>query len=152
MSQTSSRVLKEISQLIFSVENSGLRKNDKLKIVKVLLSIKLKLIELLKEDLKKEARVTHLASLERSREGPERASASYGASVAKTAGQDTELLKKHDLILQFIKEHSGRVSAVKLLDLGIAGRTLRRYIKNLSDSGKVLVEKKGREHFYTVIA
>ena len=62
MSQTSSRALKEISQLISSVENSGLLKNDKLKIVKVLLSIKLKLIELLKEDLRKEARVTHLAS------------------------------------------------------------------------------------------
>ncbi len=150
MSQTSSRVLKEISQLISSVENSGLLKNDKLKIVKVLLTIKLNLIELLKDELKKEARVTHLASPERSREGPERAFASYGASVAKNGGQDDKFLKKHDLIIQFIKQNSGRVSAAKLLDLGIAGRTLRRYIKELSASGKVLVEKKGRQHFYTL--
>lgn len=152
----SSEIIKEISRFISLVENSNIQKSDKLKIVKVLLVIKLKLIELLKEELKKEVRVMYRASPHTKRGQTalggqlDEVNPRYGvgASVAKNNGQDAKLLKKHDLIIQFIKQHSGRVSATKLLELNIAGRTLRRYIKNLSDSGKVSIEKKGREHFY----
>lgn len=159
MIQKPPKILRETNELISSVENSGIQKSDKLKIVKVLLVIKLKLIELLKEELKKEAGVMYRASPNTKREqvafggqvGEVSPRYGVGAGAAKNNGQDTKLLKKHALIIQFIKQHSGRVSATKLLELNIAGRTLRRYIKNLSDSGKVSVEKKGREHFYTVI-
>ena len=45
------QILKEISQLISSVEDSSIQKTDKLKIIKVLFAIKLKLIELLEKEL-----------------------------------------------------------------------------------------------------
>lgn len=138
MPQESTRILKEISQLINLVENSTIQKTDKLKIVKVLLAVKLKLIELLGKELKTEAKVMNLASVAKS-------------DVAGNGGNSVKKSEKHDLILEFIKNNSGRVSAAKLLDLGIAGRSLRRYLKNLSATGKILVEKKGREHFYTLI-
>lgn len=138
MSQKNTQILKEISQLISSVEDSKIQKTDKLKIIKVLLAVKLKLIELLESDLKMEAKVAYRVSVAKS-------------DVAKNILDSAKISEKHELIIQFIKKNSGRVSAAKLLDLGIAGRTLRRYIKNLSASGKISVEKKGREHFYTVI-
>ena len=137
MVQKNHQILKEISQLVSSVESSEIQKNDKLKIVKVLLVIKLKLIEFLENDLKKEAKMMYQASVAKS-------------DVAGDAGDGSKISNKHELIIQFIKQNSGRVSAAKLLDLGIAGRTLRRYIKNLSASGKISVEKKGREHFYSL--
>ena len=164
MSQKNTQILNEISQLIASVESSEIQKNDKLKIVKVLLAIKLKLIWLLEEDLKKEAKMMYLASpvriIARAQKRESRRdlgeATSNGASVAKSdvtgnAGNSVKISDKHELIIQFIKQNSGRVSATKLLDLGIAGRSLRRYIKNLSASGKISVEKKGREHFYSII-
>lgn len=152
MFQKGPKILSELNELISSVENSNIQKNDKLKILKVLLVIKLKLFELLKEEFKKEAREIYWASPERSREGPQGISASYRASVAKNGGQNNKPFKKQNMIIQFIKHNSGLVSATKLLELRIAGRTLRRYIKNLSDSGKISVEKKGRQHFYAVIS
>ena len=138
MLQKSSQILKEINQLISSIEDSSIQKADKLKIIKVLLAVKLKLIELLGKELKAEARVMHLASVAKNE------MAGNGSDRAKVSD-------KHELIIQFIKQNNGRVSAVQLLDIGIAGRSLRRYIRNLSASGKILVEKKGREHFYSVI-
>ena len=119
--------------MISSIESSGIQKTDKLKIVKVLLVIKLKLIELLAKELKIEAKVMHLVS------------------VAKHTERSPKKSDKHELILQFIKNKSGKVSYPELSDLGIAGRSLRRYIKNLSVSGKISVEKKGREYFYTLV-
>lgn len=128
----SGQIIKEISQLISSVESSDIQKTDKLKLVKVILSIKLRLIEILGKKIVAEAKVMRVASLAR--------------KERKTARPS----KKHELILQFIKQNSGRVSATKLSEVGIAGRTLRRYISELSASGRVSVEKKGRRHFYSL--
>ena len=138
MFQKSSQILKEINQLISSIEDSSIQKADKLKIIKVLLAVKLKLIELLGKEIRTEARVMHLASVAKS-------------DMAGNGGNSGKISDKHELIVQFIKNNSGRVSAAQLLDIGIAGRSLRRYIKGLSASGKILVEKKGREHFYTLV-
>ena len=138
MSQKNTQILKEISQLISSVEYSSIQKTDKLKIIKVLLAIKLKLIWLLEKDLKKEAKMVYQASVAKS-------------DMADNGRNNSKISDKHELILQFIKNKSGKVSYPELSDLGIAGRSLRRYIKNLSVSGKISVEKKGREYFYTLV-
>ena len=119
----STQILKEISQLILSVEDSSIQKIDKLKLIKVLFAIKLKLIEFLEKELKIEAKVI------------------YRASVARNTNNNIQMLNKYDLIMQFIKNNSGRVSAAELLSLGITGRSLRRYIKNLIDGRKIKIEK-----------
>lgn len=124
MLQKSSQILKEINQLISSIEDSSIQKADKLKIIKVLLTVKLKLIELLGKELKTDV-------------------AGNGESSAKISD-------KHELIIQFIKNNSGRVSAAKLLDLGIAGRSLRRYLENLKNESKIKIEKSGRNYFYSI--
>ena len=126
------QILKEISQLIFLVENSSVQKTDKLKIIKVLFVIKLKLIELLEKELKMETGII------------------YRASVARNINESIGISDKHDLIIQFIKSKSGSVSATELLSLGIAGRSLRRYIKNLIDGRKIKIEKSGRNYFYSL--
>jgi len=126
----STQILKEISQLILSVEDSSIQKIDKLKLIKVLFAIKLKLIEFLEKELKIEAKVI------------------YRASVARNTNNNIQMLNKYDLIMQFIKNNSGRVSAAELLSLGITGRSLRRYIKNLIDGRKIKIEKSGRNYFY----
>lgn len=167
MSRKSTQILKEISRLISLIEDSNIEKINKLKIIKVLLSVKLKLIELLGKEITAEAKIMYVAGPERNREGPsrteqdaehvrgfvrgpQRTSVSYGAGLARNGGESTRTAEKYELILQFIKQNSGRVSAAQLLGLGIAGRSLRRYVKNLCVSGKISVEKKGREHFYTL--
>lgn len=122
-------ILKEISQLISSVENSSIQKTDKLKIIKVLLTVKLKLIEFLKKELKIEAKAAHQISM-----------ASINESV--------KISDKQDLIIQFIKGKNGPVSAAELLSLGIAGRSLRRYIKSLVENRKIKIQKFGRNYFY----
>ncbi len=132
MSQKNTQILKEISQLISLVENSSIQKADKLKIIKVLLAIKLKLIELLGKEIKTEAKVMHMASVAKHNERPPKES------------------NKYELILQFIKNKSGKVSYPELSDLGIAGRSLRRYLKNLYDDNKIKIEKSGRQHFYSI--
>ena len=129
----STQILKEIGQLILSVENSNIQKTDKLKIIKVLFVIKLKLIELLEKELRMEAKLI------------------YRASVARNINESIKTSGKHDLIIQFIKNKSGRASATELLNLGIAGRSLRRYIKNLIDGRKIKIEKSGRNYFYSII-
>ena len=126
------QILKEISQLIFLVENSSVQKTDKLKIIKVLFVIKLKLIELLEKELKMETGII------------------YRASVARNINESIGISDKHDLIIQFIKSKSGSVSPTELLSLGIASRSLRRYIKNLIDGRKIKIEKSGRNYFYSL--
>ena len=126
------QILKDVSQLILSVENSSIEKINKLKLIKVLFVIKLKLIELLEKELKMETRVI------------------YRASVARNINESTKVPGKHDLIIQFIKSKSGPVSPAELLSLGIAGRSLRRYIKNLIDGRKIKIEKSGRNYFYSL--
>ena len=118
------QILKEISQFILSVENSSIQEIDKLKIIKVLFAIKLKLIELLEKELK---------------------------IVAKSSEESIKLSDKQDLIIQFIKDKSGPVSTNELLSLGIAGRSLRRYIKSLIDGKKIKIEKSGRNYFYLLV-
>lgn len=112
-----------IDRLIFLVENSKINQADKLKLIKVLLSVKLKLVELLKKEIR----------------------------PAIGAGQSTENAAKQELILQFIRQNSGRVSHGTLLNLGISGRSLRRYLKNLKDRNKIRIEKSGRNYFYLLI-
>lgn len=151
----STQILKAISQLILSVENSSIQKTDKLKLVKVLFAIKLKLIELLEKELKMEAKLIYRASPHAKRvyetlSQISEANTHYGvvASVAKSSDESIKVSDKQDLIIQFIKDNRGRVNAVDLLSLGIAGRSLRRYIKNLIDRRKIKIEKSGRNYFY----
>lgn len=112
-----------IDRLISLIENSEINQTDKLKIIKVLLSVKLKLVELLKNEIR----------------------AVIGGD------QSAENAAKQELILEFIKQNRGRVSRDSLLGLGIAGRSLRRYLKNLKDQNKIKIEKTGRNYFYLLI-
>lgn len=131
MFQKNTEILKKISSLILLVENSRIEKISKFKIVKVLLAVKLKLFELLKKEIELEAKTNDAAE-----------------AANRGIGGD---LKKHELILQFIKNNGGRVDTVKLLTLGIASRSLRRYIKNLRDENKIKIEKSGRNLFYLMV-
>ncbi|MEK7537169.1 MAG: hypothetical protein AAB584_01880 [Patescibacteria group bacterium] len=123
-----------IDQLISSIENSDINQIDKLKIVKVLLAIKVKLIEFSDKFSDKDTKTASILS----KQGNGRP-----AKRTKTP--------KHNLVLQFIKDKGGRVNAVELLSLGIAGRSLRRYIKDLSQQNRVKIEKSGRNFFYLVV-
>ena len=125
-------ILKEINRLISLIGDSTIQETDKLKIMKVLLVVKLKLIELLGKEISSEAKVIHIASM--------------------ASHESKYLPDKQELILEFIKNKNGRVGLVDLLGLGIAGRSLRRYLKRLKDNKKIRIEKRGRENFYTVIA
>ncbi len=126
MTQKTKEILRKINQLLYFVEISNIKAIDKLKILKVLLSIKLNLMELLSFEQKEE------------RKGEPRPNRELRNHVTQ----------KHHLILKFIEDKGGRVSAAELNNVGLAGRSLRRYIKDLRNSGKLIVEKKGREHFY----
>lgn len=118
-----------IDQLISSIENLDINQIDKLKIIKVLLVIKIKLIEFSDKDIK-------VANI----------------NPAKLSnGRDyTRSLEKHNLVLQFIKDKGGRVNVVELSSLGLAGRSLRRYIKDLCQNNKIKIEKSGRNYFYLI--
>ena len=120
-----------IDRLISSIENStDINQIDRLKIIKVLLAIKIKLIEFSNSGLK-------LAN-----NGP----------IKKTNGRPRPgSSKKHNLILQFIKNKGGRVNAAELSSLGLAGRSLRRYIKDLYQDNKIKIEKLGRNYFYLTV-
>lgn len=118
-----------IDRLISSIENSDINQIDKLKIVKVLLAIKIKLIEFLGKDIE----------------------VANNVPTKRGNGRDHDRpLKKHNLIIQFIKNKGGRVNAVELLELGLAGRSLRRYIKDLCQENKIKIEKLGRNYFYLI--
>lgn len=54
MARKTSSIFREIDRLVFLIEKSGLEETDKLKIIKVFLSAKLKLLELLKNAAGKE--------------------------------------------------------------------------------------------------
>ena len=119
-----------INRLISSIENSDINQIDKLKIIKVLLAIKIKLIEFSDKDIK----------------------AASNSPIKRGNGRDHgQPSKKHNLIIEFIKNKGGRVNAAELLEIGLAGRSLRRYIKNLCRENKVKIEKSGRNYFYLVI-
>jgi len=119
-----------IDRLISSIENSDINQIDRLKIIKVLLVIKIKLIEFSNSGFK-------LAN-----NGP----------IKKTNGRPRlDSSKKYNLVLQFIRNKGGRVNSADLLSLGLAGRSLRRYIKNLCRENKVKIEKSGRNYFYLVV-
>ncbi|TSC90606.1 MAG: hypothetical protein G01um10142_353 [Parcubacteria group bacterium Gr01-1014_2] len=139
------QILKEISQLIFLVENSSIQKTDKLKLIKVLFVLKLKLIELLEKELKMEGS----EGLKIKSQSDNR-SFGVGVNMAKSSDESIKLSNKQDLIIQFIKDKSRPVSPNELLSLGIAGRSLRRYIKSLIDGKKIKIEKSGRNHFYSL--
>lgn len=118
-----------IDRLISSIENSDINQIDKLKIVKVLLAIKIKLIEFSDKD--------EMATIPVKRTG-------NGPDPARSS-------QKHNLIIQFIKNKGGRVNAAELLELSLAGRSLRRYIKDLCQENKIKIEKSGRNYFYLVV-
>lgn len=119
-----------IDRLISSIENSDINQIDRLKIVKVLLAIKIKLIEFSDKDIK----------------------AANNTPTKQGNGRDLDRpSKKHNLIIQFIKNKGGRVNTAELLSLGLAGRSLRRYIKNLCQENKIKIEKSGRNYFYLVV-
>jgi len=125
-------IFREISRLIFLVESSGIDRMSKFKIVKVLLVVKLNLFELLKKEAEAEAGANRMVK------------AAENGGIARDS-------KKHELILQFIKNNGGRVGSADLLGLGIAGRSLRRYLRNLCDGNKIKIERSGRNFFYLVV-
>ena len=104
-----------IDQLIFSIENSDINQVDKLKIIKVLLAIKIRLIEFSYKDMVRQA----LHNIKVANNAP--AKQGNGRDHAKPS-------EKYNLIIQFIASKGGRVNAAELLSLGLAGRSLRRYI------------------------
>lgn len=59
--------------------------------------------------------------------------------------------EKEGLILKFIEKKGGRVGMDDLVTLGISGRSLRRYLKDLRKRGLITIEKRGREHFYILV-
>lgn len=134
MIQGNKEILKKINQLITILENLNIQKTDRLKILKVLLAIKLRLIEFLIEV------------------GKDRPKIDTNAFPKPARVEREQTQEKLEIVLSFIKNNGGKVSSGQLISLGIAGRSLRRYIKNLRDSGKILIDKKGREHFYTIIS
>mgnify|MGYP001609890669 FL=1 len=127
-----------IDQLIFSIENSDINQIDKLKIIKVLLAIKIRLIEFSYKDMVRQA----LHNIKVANNAP----------AKRGNGRDHDRpSKKHNLIIEFIKNKGGRVNAAELLSLGLAGRSLRRYIKDLCQENKIKIEKSGRNYFYLVV-
>lgn len=127
-----------IDRLISSIENSNINQIDRLKIIKVLLAIKLKLIEFSDKDMVRQAHYNIKAANK--------------APVKRGNGRDhARPSEKHDLIIQFIKNKGGRVNAPELSSLGLAGRSLRRYIKDLCQENKIKIEKSGRNYFYLVV-
>lgn len=131
MVRESKEILKKITQLVSLVESSNIQLIEKLKILKVLLILKVKLIELLPiEPARKAPREKSLNSVSRQRD---------------------DTLEKHELLLKFIREKGGRVSLNEFTSLGISGRSLRRYLKNLRDSNKIKIEKSGRRRFYELL-
>ena len=119
-----------IDRLISSIENStDINQIDRLKIIKVLLAIKIKLIEFSGKEIKAANKVS--------------AKSNNGHDQPRSS-------KKHNLVLQFIKDKGGRVNAAELLSLGLAGRSLRRYIRDLCQDNKVKIEKSGRNYFYLI--
>lgn len=119
-----------IDQLISLIENLDINQIDRLKIVKVLLAIKIRLIEFSDKDIKVINNISAKRGNGRNHDKP---------------------LKKHNLIIQFIENKGGRVNAAELSSLGLAGRSLRRYIKDLCRENKIKIEKLGRNYFYLVI-
>ena len=132
MTSKADDIFKEINRLILLVESSRIEKINRLKIIKVLLAVKLKLFELLEKEKEIETKINHPAK------------ASGNGGIARNS-------KKHELILQFIKNNGGRVDSVQLSGLGIASRSLRRYIKNLRDENKIKIERSGRNLFYLMV-
>ncbi len=117
MSSEKAEILNKINQLISLIENSNIAEIDKFKILKVLLTIKLRLIEF-KESIH---------------------------------GRKNDSSKKYEIILGFIQSRGGRVNSAELASLGISGRSLRRYIKDLRGLNKLKIEKSGRNYFYSVV-
>ncbi|MBI4117178.1 MAG: hypothetical protein HY451_00585 [Parcubacteria group bacterium] len=134
-----------IDRLISSIENStDINQIDKLKIVKVLLAIKIKLIEFSDKDMFRPIKTADKPPHSyMSSGGKVPAKSNNGHDRARSSG-------KHNLVLRFIKDKGGRVNAMQLLELGLAGRSLRRYIKVLCRENKIKIEKSGRNYFYLI--
>jgi len=134
MTSKTNELFKEISRLIFSVESSRIDKISKLKITKVLLALKLSILELLKSEIRSEGKAIDAARIKAPGNG-------HG-------GRD---IRKHELILEFIKNNGGKVSLGQLSGLGIAGRSLRRYMNYLRNQNKIRIERAGRNLFYLMV-
>src|SRR3989344_4539033 len=104
MVQESREILKKITQLISLIENSNIQLTEKLKILKVLLTLKVKLIELLPFE-------------------PARAGVSKARPLDFSPRQRNSTLEKQESLLKFIREKGGRASSAELAGLGLAGRS-----------------------------
>lgn len=126
LADKNNNIIKRIDSLIFSIENSNIQKIDRLKIIKVLISIKIRLIEFLRGE--------------------------ENIQVKEGNGRDYyNSSEKQEIIINFIKEKGGRVDLFELSKLGIAGRSLRRYLRSLSNNRKIKIQKDGRRHFYELL-
>lgn len=115
-------IIRKIDQLIdLAATNPKIEKMAKLMIIRLLLGLKLDFLRFMAERKKK---------------------------IVRLAGKREKTEGKEKLILKFIEEKGGRAGLDDLATLGISGRSLRRYLKNLRKQGLILLEKQGREHFY----
>ena len=118
-------VIRKINELIDLVAvDPKTSRHFKLKTIRLLLELKLDFLGFLAETKKRRYRPFGQAGKREKTEGKERS------------------------VLKFIGEKGGQVRMADFSALGISGRSLRRYLKDLRKQGLIEVEKRGREHFY----
>ena len=123
MADLSKEIIGKLNQLIdLAATDPKMEKTAKLRFIRLLLALKLDFLGFL---AKKE--------------------------VIRPTGKREKTKEKERLILKFIEEKGGRAGMEDLAILGISGRSLRRYLKNLSKQGLITLEKRGREHFYLLL-
>mgnify|MGYP001568660968 FL=1 len=123
MADLSKEIIGKLNQLIdLAATDPKMEKTAKLRFIRLLLALKLDFLGFL---AKKE--------------------------VVRPTGKREKTKEKERLILKFIEEKGGRAGMEDLAILGISGRSLRRYLKNLSKQGLITLEKRGREHFYLLL-
>ena len=123
MADLSKEIIGKLNQLIdLAATDPKMEKTAKLRFIRLLLALKLDFLGFL---AKKE--------------------------VIRPTGKREKTKEKERLILKFIEEKGGRAGMEDLAILGISGRSLRRYLKNLSKQGLIALEKRGREHFYLLL-
>ena len=123
MADLSKEIIGKLNQLIdLAATDPKMEKTAKLRFIRLLLALKLDFLGFL---AKKE--------------------------IVRPTGKREKTKEKERLILKFIEEKGGRAGMEDLAILGISGRSLRRYLKNLSKQGLITLEKRGREHFYLLL-
>ena len=121
-------VIRKINELIdLAAVDSKTSSDFKLKTIKLLLELKLDFLRFLAETKKR------------------------SPLPARPTGKREKTEGKEKMILKLIDGKGGRAGMDDFAALGISGRSLRRYLKDLRKQGLIEVEKQGREHFYKLV-